>query len=167
MDTGSVLSPHTDFLPFTVNRPLTFGGSAVLSRRICALEQYAGRCRWSRPAAPVPFAGRRLVFAGHVTVMFQAVARGLYLRKSNRRYKYNMFKTYDDHFHADDLMPARENTNCTAAPHNSDGITIGELSRESGVTLRALRFYQSKGLLTPQRNGVSRVFPSRIAPVWP
>jgi DNA-binding transcriptional MerR regulator len=37
-------------------------------------------------------------------------------------------------------------------------LTIGELARESGVTLRALRFYQSKGLLAPQRNGSARVF---------
>ncbi len=39
-----------------------------------------------------------------------------------------------------------------------DGLTISELARESGVTLRALRFYQSKGLLTPQRNGSARMF---------
>jgi len=41
------------------------------------------------------------------------------------------------------------------APGN---ITIGELARESGVTLRALRFYQSKGLLAPHRDGGARVF---------
>lgn len=40
-------------------------------------------------------------------------------------------------------------------------LTIGELARESGVTLRALRFYQSKGLLAPQRNGSTRVFSHR------
>ena len=40
----------------------------------------------------------------------------------------------------------------------SVGLTIGELAREAGVTLRALRFYQSKGLLTPQRNGTTRLF---------
>jgi DNA-binding transcriptional MerR regulator len=39
-----------------------------------------------------------------------------------------------------------------------DRITIGELAREAGITLRALRFYQSKGLLAPQRNGQARVF---------
>jgi len=69
-----------------------------------------------------------------------------------------MYKTYEDHFRADDSMPARENVASAPAPRNLDGITIGELSRESGVTLRALRFYQSKGLLAPQRNGASRVF---------
>ena len=37
-------------------------------------------------------------------------------------------------------------------------LSIGELAREYGVTLRALRFYQSKGLLTPQRNGRTRQF---------
>jgi len=36
--------------------------------------------------------------------------------------------------------------------------TIGELAREAGVTLRALRFYQSKGLLTPARDGRARVY---------
>jgi DNA-binding transcriptional MerR regulator len=29
---------------------------------------------------------------------------------------------------------------------------------DAGVTLRALRFYQSKGLLTPRRNGSARLF---------
>src|SRR5215510_3081503 len=37
-------------------------------------------------------------------------------------------------------------------------LTIGELARDAGVTLRALRFYQSKGLLTPRRNGAARLF---------
>src|SRR5205085_475028 len=39
-----------------------------------------------------------------------------------------------------------------------DTITIGELARVAGVTIRALRFYQSKGLLAPQRSGSARVF---------
>ena len=43
-------------------------------------------------------------------------------------------------------------------PLATGNITIGELARESGVTLRALRFYQSKGLLAPHRNGAARVF---------
>ena len=34
--------------------------------------------------------------------------------------------------------------------------TIGELSREFGVTLRALRFYENKGLISPQREAWRR-----------
>ena len=37
------------------------------------------------------------------------------------------------------------------------GFTIGELSREFGVTLRALRFYENKGLISPHREGLSRL----------
>ena len=36
--------------------------------------------------------------------------------------------------------------------------TIGELSREFGVTLRALRFYENKGLISPQRDGLNRLY---------
>jgi len=38
------------------------------------------------------------------------------------------------------------------------GLTIGELAREAGVTLRALRFYQSKGLLRAKRHGSTLMF---------
>ena len=35
-----------------------------------------------------------------------------------------------------------------------DGFTrIGELAKKYGVTLRTLRFYEDKGLLTPQARG--------------
>ena len=36
--------------------------------------------------------------------------------------------------------------------------TIGELARECDVTLRALRFYEGKGLLRPARRGGSRFY---------
>jgi DNA-binding transcriptional MerR regulator len=36
--------------------------------------------------------------------------------------------------------------------------TIGELSREFGVTLRALRFNENKGLISPQRDGLNRLY---------
>jgi DNA-binding transcriptional MerR regulator len=39
--------------------------------------------------------------------------------------------------------------------------TIGELAREFGVTLRALRFYENKGLLGPQREGLNRLYSER------
>jgi DNA-binding transcriptional MerR regulator len=38
--------------------------------------------------------------------------------------------------------------------------TIGELSREFGVTLRALRFYENKGLIAPYRRGATRLYSS-------
>jgi DNA-binding transcriptional MerR regulator len=39
-----------------------------------------------------------------------------------------------------------------------DAFTIGELSREFGVTLRALRFYENKGLIAPHRDGLNRLY---------
>ena len=39
-----------------------------------------------------------------------------------------------------------------------NGFTAGELAREAGITIRALRFYQSKGLLAQGREGSGRVF---------
>jgi DNA-binding transcriptional MerR regulator len=36
--------------------------------------------------------------------------------------------------------------------------TIGEISREFGFTLRALRFYEEKGLISPRRNGNRRLY---------
>jgi len=69
-----------------------------------------------------------------------------------------MHKDDDVHFYGDDASLVGENTNSASVSREADRITIGELSRDSGVTLRALRFYQSKGLLTPQRDGSSRIF---------
>ena len=39
--------------------------------------------------------------------------------------------------------------------------TITELATELGVTPRAIRFYESKGLLEPQRAGANRVYTYR------
>jgi DNA-binding transcriptional MerR regulator len=39
--------------------------------------------------------------------------------------------------------------------------TIGDLSREFGVTLRTLRFYEDKALLNPKRQGTSRFYSRR------
>ena len=72
-----------------------------------------------------------------------------------------MYKSYDDHLQIDDVKSAKDNSGSMASSVARDRITIGELSRDSGVTVRALRFYQSKGLLTPQRDGVSRIFCSQ------
>jgi DNA-binding transcriptional MerR regulator len=50
------------------------------------------------------------------------------------------------------------NTESAGEPGPRDGLTIGELAREAGVTLRALRFYKSKGLLGHGGAGAARVF---------
>ena len=39
--------------------------------------------------------------------------------------------------------------------------TIRELAAEFGTTLRAIRFYEDEGLLTPERVGTARVFHDR------
>jgi DNA-binding transcriptional MerR regulator len=39
-------------------------------------------------------------------------------------------------------------------------LTIGEISRLYGVTLRALRFYEQRGLLSPIRRGGARFYDS-------
>jgi DNA-binding transcriptional MerR regulator len=39
--------------------------------------------------------------------------------------------------------------------------TIRELAREFGLTLRALRFYEDRGLITPRREGSVRIYSSR------
>jgi len=52
----------------------------------------------------------------------------------------------------------------TAAPTNppqgagGEFLRIGEMARTFGVTLRALRFYEDKGLLQPQRDGTTRLY---------
>lgn len=39
--------------------------------------------------------------------------------------------------------------------------TIGDLSREFDVSLRTLRFYEDKGLISPRRQGLNRLFSRR------
>nr|WP_063776661.1 MerR family DNA-binding transcriptional regulator [Microvirga massiliensis] len=53
-----------------------------------------------------------------------------------------------------------ENTEPVASP-SRDRIrtyTIGDLAREFGVTLRTLRFYEDRGLLSPRREGLARIY---------
>lgn len=49
----------------------------------------------------------------------------------------------------------------TRGDRGPDSFSIGDLAREFGVTLRALRFYEDKGLLTPRRVGQSRIYSRR------
>ena len=53
-----------------------------------------------------------------------------------------------------DVRPSRTDTPVNERPF----FTIGELSQEFDLTLRALRFYEDKGLITPQRRGVTRLY---------
>ena len=42
--------------------------------------------------------------------------------------------------------------------HISTSYSISEMAAEFGVTLRTLRFYEGRGLLSPARNGMARVY---------
>ena len=42
--------------------------------------------------------------------------------------------------------------------HDEHFYTIGDLSREFGVTLRTLRFYEDRGLIKPKRSGLTRLY---------
>jgi len=55
------------------------------------------------------------------------------------------------------MMP----TSSQPSPAHSVAYAIGDLSREFGVTLRALRFYEDKGLLNPTRDGLTRLYSAR------
>ena len=44
---------------------------------------------------------------------------------------------------------------------NEETWTIGELARAFGITTRAIRFYEDKGLLQPARNGQNRIYGPR------
>ena len=47
----------------------------------------------------------------------------------------------------------------TGAP--TDLFTVNQLAEELGVTARAIRFYEAKGLIAPRRAGTTRVFDRR------
>jgi DNA-binding transcriptional MerR regulator len=44
---------------------------------------------------------------------------------------------------------------------NRDLFAIADLAREFGISTRAIRFYESKGLLNPERVGSTRIFRRR------
>ena len=46
----------------------------------------------------------------------------------------------------------------TPDARNRERFTISELTQEFGVTARALRFYEDKGLIAPERHGLSRIY---------
>ena len=48
-----------------------------------------------------------------------------------------------------------------AEPESRELYAIADLAREFGISTRAIRFYESKGLLHPERVGGSRIFRRR------
>jgi len=56
-------------------------------------------------------------------------------------------------------------TDCVSAhplrPTEAEAFSIGELTREFGVTPRTLRFYEEEGLIAPRRDGAARIYSRR------
>jgi DNA-binding transcriptional MerR regulator len=52
-----------------------------------------------------------------------------------------------------DTVPAGES--------DAGGFTISDLARDFGVTLRTLRFYETRGLIAPARSGMTRIYSAR------
>jgi DNA-binding transcriptional MerR regulator len=48
-----------------------------------------------------------------------------------------------------------------AETDSRDLFAIADLAREFGISTRAIRFYESKGLLSPERVGATRIFRRR------
>ncbi len=53
------------------------------------------------------------------------------------------------------------NTNDASFNADEEYVRIGEMARKYGVTLRALRFYEDKGLIAPKRDGSTRLYSRR------
>lgn len=49
----------------------------------------------------------------------------------------------------------------STAPESNELYSIADLAREFGISTRAIRFYESKGLIAPERLGATRVFRRR------
>lgn len=62
---------------------------------------------------------------------------------------------------AGDTSSADPSTDGQSASTAERDWSITELAEEYGVTLRTIRFYEDRGLVTPGRNGQRRVFSAR------
>ncbi|MEN3377444.1 MAG: hypothetical protein V7604_2799 [Hyphomicrobiales bacterium] len=63
---------------------------------------------------------------------------------------------FDDSSHAGDVFWIDSEDQAKSTDQSEFRIT--DLAKEFGITLRALRFYESRGLLTPVREGRKRIF---------
>jgi DNA-binding transcriptional MerR regulator len=55
----------------------------------------------------------------------------------------------------------RMSSTVTSESEATGGFTISDLARDFGVTLRTLRFYESRGLIAPARSGMTRIYSGR------
>lgn len=55
----------------------------------------------------------------------------------------------------------RTSPSAAPEPETAGGFTISDLARDFGVTLRTLRFYESRGLISPARSGMTRIYSGR------
>ena len=60
----------------------------------------------------------------------------------------------------------RETSSVTSSSRHTEAkapktYLIGDLAREFGVSLRTLRFYESRGMLSPRRDGTARLYDER------
>jgi DNA-binding transcriptional MerR regulator len=53
---------------------------------------------------------------------------------------------------------ARRSEQSRAVDESEEWATIGDIARDFDVTLRTLRFYEARGLLTPRREGMNRYY---------
>ena len=56
---------------------------------------------------------------------------------------------------------ARDEMDALPDNNRQTSFTIGDLAREFDVTLRTLRFYEDKGLISPRRDGANRLYSRR------
>jgi DNA-binding transcriptional MerR regulator len=60
---------------------------------------------------------------------------------------------------AGDAVPS--NDEAVSETEQEEYTRIGEMAKTFGVTLRALRFYEDKGLISPKRDGSTRLYTRR------
>lgn len=59
-------------------------------------------------------------------------------------------------------LPYTESSDPKAeTPPQAGFLTVTQLARELGITARAIRFYEDKGLIAPHRAGTTRVYTAR------
>lgn len=55
-------------------------------------------------------------------------------------------------------LSAKSKVKAATSTAQTEWATIGDIARDFDVTLRTLRFYESRGLLSPRREGMNRLY---------